>query len=72
MTACFRECFVAYDAARELVQEEAYRIANIYWENFSEDDILRYHYLAYHYPEAENVSDYYVIMVIPEQFLLAF
>ena len=37
----------------------AYRIANIYRENFSEDDILRYHYLSYNYPGAENISDYY-------------
>ncbi|MCG0278803.1 MAG: DUF262 domain-containing HNH endonuclease family protein [Thermanaeromonas sp.] len=55
---CFRDCFVTFDTVRELVQEPGYRIDNIARENFSEDDILRYHYLAYWHPEAENIDDY--------------
>jgi len=44
---CFGQCFVAFDAMREHVRKPALRIDNIARDSFSEDDLLRYHYLSY-------------------------
>lgn len=52
----FGACFEAYDRLRELASESGYAIELISRATFSEDEILRYHYLAYDHREA---SDYY-------------
>jgi uncharacterized protein with ParB-like and HNH nuclease domain len=54
----FGDCFAVFDALRESAGDPAYRIANIARATFTEDDILRYHYLAYSYASAVNASDY--------------
>lgn len=55
---CFKICFDVYDELRQFVQNPGYRIDNIARNSFTEDDILRYHYLAYSYNNAENIFDY--------------
>ncbi|RJP82922.1 MAG: DUF262 domain-containing protein [Desulfobacteraceae bacterium] len=58
INSAFGDCFSAYDSLREFVTSPGYRIDNIARDTFTEDDLLRYHYLAYNYPSALNVSDY--------------
>ncbi|GMT47129.1 MAG: hypothetical protein IEMM0007_0695 [bacterium] len=58
INSAFGDCFSAYDSLREFVISPGYRIDNIARDTFTEDDLLRYHYLAYNYPTALNVSDY--------------
>ena len=45
----FGKSFVAFDRAKDLVRKEDYRIDNISRDDFRENDLLRYHYLAYDY-----------------------
>lgn len=54
----FGDCFTVFDAIRELVTAPGYRIDNIARDTFTEDDLLRYHYLAYSHKLALNASDY--------------
>ncbi len=54
----FGQCFSAFDSLKEFVSKTGYRIDNIARDTFTEDDILRYHYLAYHNDDALNVTDY--------------
>lgn len=58
ISAAFGDCFSAFDSLRELVNTNGYRIANIARDTFTEDDILRYHYLSYSFPLAVNALDY--------------
>ncbi|MGZ8212877.1 MAG: DUF262 domain-containing protein [Methylosarcina sp.] len=58
INSCFGECFAVFDSLREYVTKPNYRINNIARDTFTEDDILRYHYLAYNYSTAVNVTDY--------------
>jgi hypothetical protein len=58
INSCFGQCFADYDALREFAKQPAFRVTNIARDNFSEDDILRYHYLAYTHPDAVNAADY--------------
>ena len=55
----FGECFAAFDVMREFVRKPACRIDNIARETFSEDDLLRYHYLSYTFPDIVEGGDYY-------------
>lgn len=52
----FGECFVAFDRIKELVRNEEYRVDHIYAANFLEDEVLRYHYLAYDHPEVAIIG----------------
>lgn len=54
----FGRCFHAVESMRARTLEPGYRIDNIVRDTFNEDDVLRYHYLAYHHDLASNVSDY--------------
>ncbi|MDZ7793608.1 MAG: hypothetical protein U5P10_07940 [Spirochaetia bacterium] len=54
----FGVAFVTYDRLREFVLDEGFRINNISRDTFSEDDLLRYHYLSYEYPSIVNGMDY--------------
>lgn len=54
----FGRCFAAFDAMREHVTQPALRIDNIARDAFSEDDLLRYHYLAYQFPDIVNGGDW--------------
>jgi len=55
---CFGQCFRSYDSLREVATDKDYKINNIARDTFSEDDILRYHYLSYSCPDALHISDY--------------
>lgn len=54
----FGRCFIAFDSVKELVAKEEYRVGNIYQADFRENDLLRYHYLAYEYPEIVGGGEY--------------
>lgn len=54
---CFGKCFEAFDKLKEYV-ELPFSIDNISRKNFTEDDLLRYHYLAYDYPDIEGGFDF--------------
>ncbi len=56
ISEAFGKCFSAYDQIRELAGQEGYKIESINRTSFSEDDLLRYHYLAY---DAVEANDYY-------------
>ena len=43
----FGECFRDFGESRSLASEPGYRVQTLNRANFSEDDILRYHYLAF-------------------------
>lgn len=58
ISTAFGDCFSAFDSLRELVTANGYRIDNIARDTFTEDDILRYHYLTYNFPSAVNAYDY--------------
>lgn len=58
ISVCFGEAFAAFDFVRELVRMPGFRVDNIVRESFSEDDLLRYHYLAYQHPLAVGAGDY--------------
>lgn len=49
INSAFGDCFGAFDALREFVTAPEYRIDNIARDTFTEDDLLRYHYLSYSY-----------------------
>ena len=55
----FGQCFAAFDVMREFVRKPAFRIDNIARKTFSEDDLLRYHYLSYSFPDTVEGGDYY-------------
>jgi len=55
---CFGRCFSDYDSLREFVQKPGFRITNVARDTFTEDDLLRYHYLSYSHPDAVNAADY--------------
>jgi len=55
---CFGSCYVAFDGIREFVRKPVFRIDNIARDTFSEDDLLRYHYLSYTYPSIVDGGDY--------------
>ncbi len=52
----FGTCFAAYDRARELAGSSRCRIELINRASFTENDLLRYHYLAY---DDAKANDYY-------------
>lgn len=52
----FGSCFASYDRIREQATQYGYKIDLIDRSNFSENDLLRYHYLAY---DAAEANDYY-------------
>jgi len=52
----FGTCFSAYDRMREQASQSGYKIELISRTTFTEDDLLRYHYLSY---DASEASDYY-------------
>lgn len=58
----FGRCFRAFDEIVEFVRDEDFRIDSISREGFSDNELLRYHYLAYYPPEdcsgVQNVCDY--------------
>ena len=56
----FGKCFVAFDWVKELVRNEEYRVGHIYAAGFLEDELLRYHYLAYHYRGIVGGGEYKV------------
>lgn len=58
INSCFGKLFTAFDFVREFVGEPGFRIDNIARDTFSEDDILRYHYLAYSHSDAIQGGDY--------------
>jgi hypothetical protein len=58
INSAFGDCFVAFDSLREFVTKPGCRIDNIARDTFTEDDLLRYHYLSYSHPLALNASDY--------------
>ena len=45
----FGKSFVAFDRVKDLVRKEDYRVYHISANDFRENDLLRYHYLAYDY-----------------------
>ncbi|HOJ05685.1 MAG TPA: DUF262 domain-containing protein [Bacteroidota bacterium] len=51
-------CFAAFDDVREHVKKGAMKIDNVARDAFSEDDMLRYHYLSYKYPGIEEGGDW--------------
>ena len=54
----FGKCFVAFDVMREFVRQPKFRINNIARDTFGEDDLLRYHYLSYSFPDVVEGGDY--------------
>ena len=58
INTAFGNCFIAFDSLREFVTASGYHIDNIARDTFTEDDLLRYHYLAYNHSLALNASDY--------------
>jgi len=58
INCCFGQCFRSYDSLREVATDKDYKINNIARDTFSEDDILRYHYLAYSCKDASHIDDY--------------
>jgi hypothetical protein len=54
---CFGTMFAAFDGIRELVREPGFAIDNITRRDFVEDDVIRYHYLAYSNPYVQ-AGDY--------------
>ena len=58
ISLAFGDCFSAFDSLRQFATTPDYRIDNIARESFTEDDLLRYHYLAYYHPLAEGVGDF--------------
>lgn len=48
---CFGRCFRAYDSITEAVQAPDLRIDTIAREAFSDNELIRYHYLSYQPPE---------------------
>ena len=54
----FGRCFSAFDAIREHVRKPGMRVNNIARDAFSEDDILRYHYLSFSFQDAVNIGDW--------------
>ncbi|MFZ4791822.1 MAG: DUF262 domain-containing protein [Candidatus Competibacteraceae bacterium] len=66
----FGKCFEAFDKLKEYVRLPGFEIDNISRKNFTEDDLLRYHYLAYDYPDIEGGFDYYgTLQTVFESFL---
>ena len=55
----FGQCFDAFDVMREFVRQPEFRINNIARKTFSEDDLLRYHYLSYSFPDTVEGGDFY-------------
>lgn len=58
VNVCFGRCFAAFDDMREQVKDPTLRIDTIAREAFSEDDLLRYHYLSYDYPGIMHGGDW--------------
>ena len=58
INVCFGNCFAAFDAMREFVSQPGFQIDNIARDTFSEDDLLRYHYLSYNFPSIVDGGDY--------------
>ena len=58
INAAFGDCFSVFDSLREFVIAPGYLIDNIARDTFTEDDLLRYHYLAYSNPLAINAADF--------------
>lgn len=55
----FGNCYRSFDRIRDFVtSQDGFNILNISRDNFTEDDILRYHYLAYDHSSAINCLDY--------------
>ena len=54
----FGMCFSEFDAVRIQAAIQESKIENISRATFSEDDLLRYHYLAYSYESALAIEDY--------------
>jgi uncharacterized protein with ParB-like and HNH nuclease domain len=54
----FGVCFDVYDKLREFVKQDGFLINNVAHTRFSEDDIMRYHYLSYFYPDVQNGTEY--------------
>lgn len=50
----FGTCFAEYDKIKEMASQDGYKIELINRANFSENDMLRYHYLAYDDPQADD------------------
>ena len=66
----FGKCFEAFDKLKEYVRLPGFEIDNISRKNFTEDDLLRYHYLAYDFPGIEGGFDYYgSLQTVFESFL---
>ena len=55
---CFGRCYAAFDAMKVHVEKKATHIGNIARDGFSEDDLLRYHYLAYDFPGTVEGADW--------------
>ena len=63
----FGACFAAFDRVREQAHQDGYKIDTIDRKDFSENDFLRYHYLAY---DAQEANDFYGYSdIILNQFL---
>lgn len=54
----FGECFFAFDSLKNQAKKVNSKIENIARDNFTEDDLLRYHYLAYYNDKASGIEDY--------------
>ena len=55
----FGRCFAAFDSIQQLVSnKKVFSINTLTSERFSEDDMLRYHYLSYSFPHIEEGGDY--------------
>ena len=55
---CFGCCYSAFDAMKEHIGKTAMRIDNIARDAFSEDNLLRYHYLSYDFPDIVDGADW--------------
>lgn len=58
INTCFGKCFAAFDTMRECVSQPELRIDNIARDTFTEDDLLRYHYLSYDFHGIVDGGDY--------------
>jgi uncharacterized protein with ParB-like and HNH nuclease domain len=54
----FGVCFNIYDGIREFARRDGFLINNLARDRFSEDDIMRYHYLSYSYVDVQNGAEY--------------
>lgn len=55
----FGRCFAAFDATQQLVSnKKVFPINTLTSDRFSEDDMLRYHYLSYSFTDIEEGGDF--------------